>query len=152
MDRTKILIFLIILVVVYFLYFQQKPIINENIQIISFTTDETGSVEVKKKDVPGTTSIQKVDTFVNDVYAGKHVKGEEAIKNDDITYGFIKNDLIMNKPGKVVNMRVGERVPLSIYIITMTLNRKINDMPKPVFKFNVDEKHREELETIDSKI
>jgi hypothetical protein len=142
MNRTRVLIFLVILVVVYFLYFK-KPPINEDVQFISFTEDTNGNIEVKKKDVPGTTSIQKVDTFVNDVYAGKHAKDEEAIKTDDTTYGFIKNDLVMSKNGKVVSMRVGEK---------MTLNRKNNNMSKPVFKFNIDEKRREELDTIDLKM
>ena len=137
--------------VVYFLYFK-KPPINENVQFISFTEDTNGNIEVKKKDVPGTTSIQKVDRFVNDVYAGKHVKDEEAIKTDDTTYGFIKNDLLMSKNGKSVIMRVGEKIPLSNYIIIMTLNRKNNNMPKPVFKFNIDEKRRKELDTIDLKM
>ena len=89
---------------------------------------------------------------MNDVYAGKHAKDEEAIKTDDTTYGFIKNDLVMSKNGKVVSMRVGEKIPLSIYIIVMTLNRKNNNMSKPVFKFNIDEKRREELDTIDLKM
>ena len=151
MNRTRVLIFLVILVVVYCLYFKKHPI-NEKVQLISFTEDKTGNIEVKKKDVPGTTSIQKVDTFVNDVYAGKHAKDEEAIKTDDTTYGFIKNDLVMSKNGKVVSMRVGEKIPLSIYIIVMTLNRKNNNMSKPVFKFNIDEKRREELDTIDLKM
>ena len=151
MNRTRVLIFLVILVVVYFLYFK-KPPINEDVQFISFTEDTNGNIEVKKKDVPGTTSIQKVDTFVNDVYAGKHAKDEEAIKTDDTTYGFIKNYLVMSKNGKVVSMRVGEKIPLSIYIIVMTLNRKNNNMSKPVFKFNIDEKRREELDTIDLKM
>lgn len=151
MNRTRVLIFLVILVVVYFLYFK-KPPINEDVQLISFTEDKTGNIEVKKKDVPGTTSIQKVDTFVNDVYAGKYAKDEQAIKTDDTTYGFIKNDLVMSKNGKVVSMRVGEKIPLSIYIIVMTLNRKNNNMSKPVFKFNIDEKRREELDTIDLKM
>ena len=53
---------------------------------------------------------------------------------------------------KSVSMRVGEKIPLSIYIIVMTLNRKNNNMPKPVFKFNIDEKRREELDTIDLKM
>lgn len=151
MNRTRVLIFLVILVVVYFLYFK-KPPINEDVQFISFTEDTNGNIEVKKKDVPGTISIQKVDIFVNDVYAGKHAKDEEAIKTDDTTYGFIKNDLVMSKNGKVVSMRVGEKIPLSIYIIVMTLNRKNNNMSKPVFKFNIDEKRREELDTIDLKM
>jgi hypothetical protein len=152
MDRTKILIFLIILVIVYFLYFRKKPIVNENIQIVSFTIDENGDVEVKKKDVPGTTSIQKVDTFVNDVYAGKYTESEETIKNDKTTYGFIKNNIFAIKDGKIMNTRVGEKISLSTYIIVLTLNKKNNNMPKPVFKFNIDEKRREELEMIDSKI
>ena len=151
MNRTGVLIILVILVVVYFLYFK-KPSINEDVQLISFTEDTNGNIEVKKNDVPGTISIQKVDTFVNDVYAGKHVKDEEAIKTDDTTYGFIKNNLVISKNGKVVSMRVGEKIPLSIYIIVMTLNRKNNNMSKPVFKFNIDEKRREELDTIDLKM
>ena len=151
MNHTRVLIILVILVVVYFLYFK-KPPINENVKLVSFTEDKTGNIEVKKKDVPGTTSIQKVDTFVNDVYAGKYAKDEQAIKTDDTTYGFIKNDLVMSKNGKVVSMRVGEKIPLSIYIIVMTLNRKNNNMSKPVFKFNIDEKRREELDTIDLKM
>ena len=152
MGRTNILIFLIILVIVYFLYFREKPIVNENIQIISFTTDENGDVEVKKKDVPGTMSIQKVDTFVNDVYAGKYAESEETIKNDKTTYGFIKNNIFVIKDGKIMKTRVGEKISLSTYIIVLTLNKKNNNMPKPVFKFNIDEKRREELEMIDSKI
>jgi len=35
MNRTRVLIFLVILVVVYFLYFK-KPPINEDVQFISF--------------------------------------------------------------------------------------------------------------------
>lgn len=151
MNHTRVLIILVILVVVYFLYFK-KPPINEDVQLISFTEDTNGNIEVKKNDVPGTISIQKVDTFVNDIYAGKHAKDEEAIKTDDTTYGFIKNDLVMSKNDKVVSMRVGEKIPLSIYIIVMTLNRKNNNMPKPAFKFNIDEKRRKELDTIDLKM
>ena len=58
----------------------------------------------------------------------------------------------MIKNGKSVTTRVGEKIPLSNYIIIMTLNRKNNNMPKPVFKFNIDEKRREELNTIDLKM
>ena len=48
MNRTRVLIFLVILVVVYFLYFK-KPPINEDVQFISFTEDTNGNKKLKRK-------------------------------------------------------------------------------------------------------
>ena len=150
MNRTRVLIFLVILVVVYFLYVHSKP--KTNTIEISIVKNENGEIEVYKKSMSGTSSIQEVDDVVNDIYSGKHELNVEEMQYNGMEYAFEKHELLIRKDKKLVRLQPDKNISLSVYIISMTLNNKINNMPKPIFKFIIDDKQKDELKGIAEKL
>ena len=150
MNRTRVLIILVILVVVYFLYVHSKP--KTNTIEISIVKNENGEIEVYKKSMSGTSSIQEVDDVVNDIYSGKHELNVEEMQYNGMEYAFEKHELLIRKDKKLVRLQPDKNISLSVYIISMTLNNKINNMPKPIFKFIIDDKQKDELKGIAEKL
>lgn len=150
MNRTRVLIFLVILVVVYFLYVHPKS--KTNTIEISIVKNENGEIEVYKKYMSGTSSIQEVDDVVNDIYSGKHELNVEEMQYNGMEYAFEKHEMLIKKDKKLVRLQPDKNISLSVYIISMTLNNKINNMPKPIFKFIIDDKQKDELKGIAEKL
>ncbi len=150
MNRTRVLIILVILVVVYFLYVRPKP--KTNTMEISIIKNENGEIEVYKKSMSGTSSIQEVDDVVNDIYSGKHELNVEEMQHNGMEYAFVKHELVIKKGKRLVRLQPDKNISLSVYIVIMTLNKKINNMPKPIFKFIIDDKQKDELKGIAEKL
>jgi len=148
MNHTRVLIILVILVVVYFLYIHPKT----NTIEISIVKNENGEIEVYKKSMSGTSSIQEVDDVVNDIYSGKYEPNVEEMQYNRMEYAFEKHEMIIKKDKKVVRLQPDKDISLSVYITSMTLNDKLNNMPKPIFKFIIDDKQKDELKGISEKL
>ena len=114
--------------------------------------DENGEIEVYKKSMSGTSSIQEVDDVVNDIYSGKHELNVEEMQYNGMEYAFEKHEMLIKKDKKLVRLQPDKNISLSVYIISMTLNNKINNMPKPIFKFIIDDKQKDELKGIAEKL
>tara|TARA_Y100000389_G_scaffold10087_1_gene9411 strand:- start:869 stop:1330 length:462 start_codon:yes stop_codon:yes gene_type:complete len=150
MNHTRVLIILVILVVVYFLYLHTKS--KTNTIEISIIKNENGEIEVYKKSMSGTSSIQEVDDVVNDIYSGKYEQNVEEMQYNGMEYTFEKHELLIKKYKKLVRLKPDKDISLSVYITSMILNNKLNNMPKPIFKFIIDDKQKDELKGIAEKL